>query len=127
MANSETWGAWQLEFCANYAPLLLSLGKWFVVAALIIGALLGAVRIINAYRQRENDPDEDVWARTPTPWQTIIAAIAGLVDSLTKAPTWLAMFGGGLLLLWMAGNAVPQFCLVADSPVSQAAAGRSLP
>jgi hypothetical protein len=56
----------------------------------------------------------------------LIETIKGFIEALTSAPTWLALFGGGLLLLWMAGNAVPEVCKPAPKePPAQTRQGSS--
>jgi hypothetical protein len=98
---------WQSAFCDRYAILLLEYGRWFLLAALIIG-IVGAIAAV--YLSLKTPPaggDEGGGsALTST-----IDAIKGLIESFSKAPTWLAMLGGALLLLWMAGNSVPDYCV----------------
>lgn len=105
---------WQASFCDRYALLLLAYGRWFLLAALLIGAAGAAVVVFRTLYPPKPDAggkSGDDEAGGATALQTIIDAVKGLVDAFAKAPTWLAMFGGGVLLLWMAGDAVPSYCL----------------
>lgn len=65
--------------------------------------------VINAYRNPRTE-EEDLSGSKTSPLKDLVDAIVALVDSLAKAPTWIAMFGGAVLLLWMAGSNVPSFC-----------------
>ena len=101
---------WQGAFCDRYAILMMEYGRWFLLAALIIGTIGAAVLVVNSLRGTESGGGDDQSGGGVTAVQAIIEALKGLIEAFAKAPTWLAMFGAGALLLWMAGNAVPSYC-----------------
>lgn len=116
MGNKTTPGgpdpvSWKIQFCEDYSRTLLNYGEGFLVAALVIGAVGAIVAAVAAFKasKRSLTTTESVVPvpGDPTP---IIEAIKGLVESFSKAPIWLAMFGCGLLLMWMAGHAGPGYC-----------------
>lgn len=49
----------------------------------------------------------------------MVNALKGLIDSLSAAPTWLAVFAAGLIIVWVAGNTLPRICepFADDGPV----------
>jgi hypothetical protein len=101
---------WLAGFCNDYAPTLFDLGWWFVLAALIGGVLLAAVHVYRAATAPAPPPPGDE-AGGAVGLPALAGALKELVEVFTKAPAWLALFGAGILLLWMAGNAAPDECL----------------
>lgn len=99
---------WQDAFCDRYAILMMEYGRWFLLAALVIGAIGAAVLVLNSLRG--GGATDEQGGGDVTAIQAIVEALKGLIEAFAKAPTWLAMFGAGALLLWMAGNAVPSYC-----------------
>jgi hypothetical protein len=98
--------AWHDPFCSRYAILMFEYGRWFLLAALIIGTI-GAVAVIVKLFSSKPEGDETGGGNM---LQSSIAAFTALIDSLAKAPTWIAMVGAGLVLMWMSGHALPTFC-----------------
>jgi hypothetical protein len=103
-ANSR----WIIEFCQEYAPTLFSVGKWTILAGVALGIALAAAAVIASLRAptAANQGVRNV-AAPPT---AVLDALRAFIQAIASAPTWLALFGGGLLLLWMSGNTAPDFC-----------------
>ena len=110
---------WLIEFCSDYTPFLFSAGKWTIIAGILLGIAVAAAKVILAFRQPAGGNPALEAAASPA----LLDAIKGFIQALTSAPTWLALFGGGLLLLWMAGNAVPEIC----NPAPKGAVNRQAP
>lgn len=106
---------WSTAFCKDYAPTALNLALLFLIVA---GVAAVVVIVIEAVRLRAK-PKADESGGGPG---AAASAIAGLIEGLAKAPAWLALLGSGLFLFWMAGNAVPNFCLL---PQDRPAPGKS--
>ncbi len=106
--DAPALAGWQTAFCDRYALLLLEYGRWFLLAALIIG-IVGAAAAVYLSLKAPSGADGDEGGGSAL--TSTIDAIKGLIESFSKAPTWLAMLGGALLLLWMAGNSVPDYCV----------------
>ena len=104
--------AWIVQFCAEYTPFLFSAGKWMIVAGIVLGIVLAVANVYIALRPPAAGRDNREGVVPPT---AVLDAIRGFIQALTSAPTWFALFGGGVLLLWMAGNAVPDICKATSS------------
>ena len=117
---------WQAEFCDRYALLMLAYGRWFLLVGLLIGIAGAVAMLVNLFRQpaRPAATAEEGLAAGPAGVAVVADAIKGVVQAFSRAPIWLAMFGVGALLLWMAGNAVPSYCTgVPDRDVGYGAPG----
>lgn len=101
--------AWANDFCRDYAPFLFSAGKWTLIAGILLGIALGIATIILLLRKKEGAADGIKAMNAATP-VAMLDAVKGFLQALSSAPTWLALFGGGVLLLWLAGNAIPEIC-----------------
>jgi len=111
---------WMTGFCGDYGPAMFTLGWWFVVAAFIGGALLALVQVYRAATAgAPTGQGNEGGGGLGLP--ALAGALKELIEIFTKAPTWLALFGAGVLLLWMAGNAVPDQCLDSSTKSSNAA------
>lgn len=97
---------WVASFCEEYVWFLFDTGRWTVRAGIVLGILLAVSVIVAAFRKPPPGAD-GVRATVAMP---TLDAIKGFLQALTSAPTWLALFGGGILLLWLAGAAMPDIC-----------------
>lgn len=99
-----------LTFCREYVELagdLASLGKIFLIAALVLGIAFGLVELL----KKLQTPPAVVTARVETSsLKDLIDALKGFIEAIAKAPAWIALFGIGLLLFWAAGASVPAKC-----------------
>lgn len=95
---------WHEPFCSRYAHLLFEYGRWFLLAALLVGTI-GALAAIAKMFKADKDEDE-----TGGLIEQSVGALTALIDSLAKAPTWIAMLGAALALFWMSGHALPEVC-----------------
>ena len=100
---------WQAEFCDRYALLMLAYGRWFLLVGLLMGIAVGAAMLVKLFRQ-PNVPVSNEEGVADVGIAAAADALKGVVQAFSRAPIWLAMFGVGALLLWMAGNAVPSYC-----------------
>lgn len=118
IANLATADAWRDSFCERYPILMLEYGRWFLLAALIIGTAAAAAAVYISLRPPSPAPAQPQGGEAggAAALQSVVDALKGLIEAFSKAPTWLAMFGGGILLLWMAGTVSPEFC---PSPAAQ--------
>lgn len=99
-----------LTFCREYVELagdLASLGKVFLIAALVLGIAFGVVELLKSLQTRQNIVTDAAGSST---LKDLIDALKGFIEALAKAPAWIAMFGIGLLLFWSAGASVPEKC-----------------
>lgn len=106
---AEQKPAWMLQFCGEYTPFLFSAGKWMIVAGIVLGIVLALANVYIALRPPAGGSANREGVVPPT---AVLDAIRAFIQALTSAPTWFALFGGGVLLLWMAGNAVPEICKI---------------
>jgi hypothetical protein len=99
--------AWVSDFCDSYAPFLLNAGK----GLLLLGALLGVLVTVIALRAALATPAKPADASKMTANSVaVLAGIKDFLEALAKAPPWLALFGAGVLLMWMAGSINPEVC-----------------
>lgn len=110
ITNATTGAEWRADLCQRYAILLLEYGRWFLLAGLIIGTIGAAVLVIRSFTATDAGGDEGGGGAPAI--TAIIEALKGLVEAFAKAPTWLALFGGGALLMWMAGSAISSSCAI---------------
>ena len=115
--NSVTAAAdsadWVAEYCAGYGQTLLWLAIGFLVVALLLGIASSIIALMAARAQRGGGPGPDRVDVLPDPGK-LVDALKGLIDALAKAPAWIAIFVGGILLLWMAGSFAGAVCVPAD-------------
>jgi hypothetical protein len=102
--------ALNLQVCKDLAQTLVFLAEAFLWAALIV-ALLGAIADIAvklwALLHKPASSDKANLVADPG---AFITALKGLIDSLANAPAWIAMFLGGVALIWAAGSLAPAIC-----------------
>ncbi len=111
---------WSAEFCADYAPAAFDLAWWFLVVALVAGVIGALLEAWARFRAPPAVAAGEAGGAAALP--AMVTAIKGLIDGFSKAPAWLALLGSGLFLFWLAGNAVPAFCLLPeDRPASREA------
>ena len=111
---------WVRDFCSEYTPFLFDAGWWMIVLAIVLGVALAAAAVAAEWRKGTQPTTEAVPAGGGSGAATaILEAAKGFIQALASAPTWLALFGGGVLLLWLAGNAIPDLC---DPPVKRSGA-----
>jgi hypothetical protein len=91
-------------FCSRYATLTLDYARWFLLLALLIGLAGAVIGFINSLRT-PTPPVPGVNEAGGGPLTNTIDAIRNMVEAFSKAPVWVAMLGGGILLLWLAGSA----------------------
>ncbi|HEX8222514.1 MAG TPA: hypothetical protein VF605_01710 [Allosphingosinicella sp.] len=118
--------AWIAEFCNDYTPFLFSAGKLTLIAGIILGILLALVAVAALIAELRKKPAPGGAGKlvAPASASSVLDAVKGFIQALSSMPTWLALFGGGILLLWLAGNSVPDICKppVAPAPQTQTAA-----
>jgi hypothetical protein len=95
---SAAMGGWGLE-----------LVWWFLAAAIAIG-VAGAVMALVEKLAALWAPDGGGGAHKAVPVNTLLDSIGKLIEALTKAPVWIAMFAAGLALLWVSADAVSTAC-----------------
>lgn len=123
--NASSGAAAATAFCSRYATLTLDYAGWFLLLALVIGLAGAVVGFINSLRTPAPPPTGKNEAGGGT-LATTIDAIRAMVEAFSKAPVWIAMLGGGILLLWMAGNAGACSGIL-DRQYDQAGTSRSAP
>jgi len=99
--------------CKDYFDFLFSAGYWAIIGGILLGFALAIVSLILALRK--NPQLTTAAGATPATPLAILEAIRGFLQALSAAPTWLALVGVGVLLLWMAGNNVAERCPLATS------------
>lgn len=109
---------WIAQFCNDYGPLMVWLAKLFIYVGLIAGAFMAAAEVYKLYREARaikppGDADDARVAAAAAPVGEIIKSLVGL---LTGAKAWLALTILGVLLLWLAGNAIPEICTPPAAP-----------
>jgi hypothetical protein len=116
MANNLAAAApeWAADFCKDYVSFLFTTGKWTLIAGILLGVLLAVAAVIAAMVAAFRKPAAPAGAvkaaaAAASPIQ-ILEAMKAFLQALSSAPTWLALFGGGILLLWLAGAATPEIC-----------------
>jgi hypothetical protein len=99
-------------FCQDYVELagdFAGIAKWFLIAALGLGIAYAVVETIKKSREPVKDARVDGQAGAST-LKDVAEALKGLVEALSKASVWLALFACGMLLFWFAGHMVPAAC-----------------
>ena len=80
---------------------------WIALVAALIGTVAEIVlKIAPLFGKARDYPPA---ARTAAPVDPVkfLDALKGLIDALTKAPAWVAIFLAALALLWAAKNFMP--------------------
>lgn len=90
--------------CAAWTEAFLNLAYWTLVAAAVLGALYVVAAVIAAFRR----PPPAALDREGG--GGVIEAVTGLIETLTKAPAWFALFVAGLALVWVASSQIPAIC-----------------
>jgi hypothetical protein len=111
---------WAQSFCHQYIYFLFYVGGAAVIVGILLGIALAAAAVVIAIRKPPAAANMALAGEVanPTP---VIDSIRAFIQAIAAAPTWLALFGGGLLLLWLAGFTTPDICK-AVSPAAAAAA-----
>lgn len=110
---------WSIEFCKDYSPNLFLLAQLFLVAALVLGVILAIMAALAARSAVQMQATES----TKSPITAFLDSLKGFIEALKDAPTWLAMFAAGILLLWMAGMGTPDYCKPKTQTVKDAPKG----
>jgi hypothetical protein len=106
--GAEPLPAWTLPFCEAYGPSILTLAKTFLWAGLLFALVAAVAEAVAAFKA---GGQSQLTTRDAAPGvPAIVDALKGLLEALKGANVWLALVVLGLLLMWMAGNAVPTFC-----------------
>ena len=109
MANNTAWIA---QFCNGYAPLMVSLAKLFIYVGLVAGVIMAAAEVYKLYREARaiRPPVDGDQSKETLGTPAAGEVIKNLVGLLTGAKAWLALVILGVLLLWLAGNSIPEIC-----------------
>ena len=99
---------WVADFCRHYAELGFNLAWWFLYASLALAALAALIGLIGSLR-RPPAMTESVDGGAESAGVAFVGALKGLIEALTAAPIWLAMFACGALMFWLAGLR-PELC-----------------
>jgi hypothetical protein len=106
---------WANDLCDSYPVFLFYAGQWTLILAILLGTALAATGVVAALRNPAAAvPGQE--GRAPE----ILDTIKDFVQAIAGAPTWLALFAGGILLLWMAINTVPEQCDREKRPAPEA-------
>lgn len=108
-------------FCKDYIGFLFWAGQWTLGASILLGIALAAATVVMTLRK----PVAVAAPRGGPAPVAALDAIKGFIQALSSAPTWLALFGGGLLLLWMAGHMMPEICPAAKSEQTKGSAANT--
>ena len=115
--NAAAWvpPEWARDFCKDYTLFLFSAGKWTIIAGIVLGAALALATILLLLRKPAGATEELPGAAAVGPG-AILEAAKAFLQALSSAPPWLALFGAGILLLWLAGNTAPEACKAPPPP-----------
>lgn len=103
--------AWIADFCDSYAPFTFTMGKWMLITGCLLGVAMALVTLVTAMRAL---PKADMAGQASA--TGFVDSLKDLIDALGKAPPWIALFGGGAFLLWMAGTIQPVYCQSTSTP-----------
>ena len=121
--TTATPAPWIADFCNDYTPFLFGMGKLTLFVGLVLGVALALAAIVAEFRKKSGGAGN---LAAPAAGGVLDAA-KGFLQALSSAPTWLALFGGGILLLWLAGNSVPDICKPATPQAPQTRTGPQTP
>ena len=101
---------WMKDFCASYGPDMIAMAKLFLYAGLVMGIVFAAAQAYKLYREAEAmKAPRGEKGDVPAPGAG--ENVKALVAVLSAASAWLALAIVGIILLWLAGTAVPTFCI----------------
>jgi len=106
---AQTVPEWVEAYCARYAFFALDMAWWFLYLALAIGVLGAVLSFVNAIQNPA--PKKDGEEGGGGGFAVLAEAVTALVEVFSKAPAWIAMLGAGLILLWFAGDGLPDYCV----------------
>lgn len=112
---------WILEFCNDYAPLVLSLAKLFIYIGLVLGVIMAVAEAYKVYREAKaiQSATDAAAVRSLAAGPAAGEIVKALVGLLTGAKAWLALAILGIVLLWLAGSGVPDYCTPPRPQVAQ--------
>ena len=94
--------------CRPWVEHFIHLSFIVVVAAAIAGAVHVALDLWSKWKLlRHPATREATNAAAPA---DILGPLKDLIEALTKAPSWFALFVAGLALVWVASSQIPQIC-----------------
>jgi hypothetical protein len=126
VASTKPAPPWLTDFCADYAPTMLSLAQLFIWTGLLFALVSAMAEALLTIRQSKGGITPA--GEPPSGPAVILAALKDLLLALAGVKAWLALVILGVLLLWMAGNAVPNFCATtAATPSSKQVPGPAQP
>lgn len=92
------------DFCLNWINWFFHIGNAVLMLSTLAGLIYAGVEIYAKTKAiGKLSTDKEAAGGFPE-------AAKALVEALSKAPVWLGLFIGGLLLLWVAANEVPKVC-----------------
>jgi hypothetical protein len=100
---------WMSGFCSSYAPLALSLAKLFIYVGLVMGVMMAAAEAYKEFREAKAAGANGGVRNVVNP--AVGDVIKALVGLLTGAKAWLALVILGVVLLWLAGQVTPSYCV----------------
>ncbi|HEY5723345.1 MAG TPA: hypothetical protein VIT45_13585 [Allosphingosinicella sp.] len=112
---------WVAAFCKDYTLFLFDWGRGILIVAVLLGAALAIAAVIVELRKKPAESGGNAELRAPPAPTAILDSLKAFIQALSSLPTWLALFGGGVLLLWMAGNVIPEIC---KPPAEECPAGQ---
>ena len=116
-ANASTWAPpeWARDFCKDYTLFLFNAGKWTLMAGILLGILLAVATVYLLVRK--SPAVEEIAEAVPA--TGVLDAARVFLQALSSAPTWLALVGVGVLLLWLSGYTKPEACNAPPQPCAQ--------
>lgn len=105
--------SWLDPLCSDYVTIagdLASVASYAIYGALGLGVLMALAALVRG--PAEDNKGGNVRALAPNAGaaSAIFAGLKDFVAAISAAPAWIALFGGGVLLFWMSGYAVPSYC-----------------
>ncbi len=106
--------------CGRLVEFLILGGKVAVFGGIFLGIGLAVVTLILALRRPQTGAEEAPLA-APSP-TAVLDAVKAFLQGLSSAPTWIAMLGIGILMLWVAGNQINECRRPLTPPAAQSPA-----